>query len=147
MVSSAPTDCVQEVKGVGQPRISDRVAVVVERGQRFEGFLTFRGSARIDGELRGQVVSRGTLLLGEAADVRANIEVDEVVIGGCLEGDVTARCRIQLLATARVRGRLQAPLLALADGCLVRGRCLAGSHPEPELTLPDAPVKSPAVSP
>ena len=134
-MGSAPTERVREVeaevKAAIPPRVSDRVAVVVGHGQCFEGFLTFIGSARVDGELRGQIVSRGTLLLGEAADVRANIEVGEVVIGGRLEGNVTARRRIQLLATARVRGQLQAPLVAVAEGGVLHGRCLAGSHSEP----------------
>ena len=98
-------------------------SVVVGESGRFEGLLTFRGRARIDGELIGEIVCRGTLRLGEMARVNAVIEVDELIVAGTLEGDATARQRIELTPTARVTGTLRAPRLAFADGCQVEGRC------------------------
>jgi cytoskeletal protein CcmA (bactofilin family) len=102
------------------------VAVVVGESGRFEGLLTFRGCARIDGEVIGEIICRGTLWLGETARVNAVIEVDELMVAGTIEGEVTARDRIELLPTARVNGILRAPRLALADGCVVEGRCETG---------------------
>jgi len=111
---------------------SSRASVVVARGHCFEGLLTFSGVARVDGELSGEVISRGVLVLGEAARVRADIEADEVIVAGQLVGDITAHRRIELLPTARVQGRLQAPRVALADGCLVHGRCVTEPSKAPE---------------
>jgi len=112
--------------------LSSRSSVVVARGHCFEGLLTFSGVARVDGELSGEVVSRGVLVLGEAAQVRACIEADEVIVAGQLIGDITAHHRIELLSTARVQGRLQAPRVALADGCLMDGRCVIEPSKAPE---------------
>lgn len=145
MASSGREGSVRTGSAAASSHLSDRIPVVVGRGQRFDGLLTFSGSARVEGEFRGEVVSSGTLLLGEEADVRARIEVDELVVAGRLEGDATARRRIELLPTARVRGQLQAPRVALADGCLVRGRCLTESPVEP--LPPPADVKLPAAPP
>lgn len=104
----------------------DRGPVVVGEEGRFEGLLTFRGRAQIEGEVEGEIVSRGTLRLGETARVKGVIEVDELIVAGCLEGEATARRRIELTSTARIKGTLRAPLLALADGCVVVGRCETG---------------------
>lgn len=101
----------------------DVCPIVVPVSGRFEGLLTFRGSARLDGEFKGEIVCRGSLHLGVHARVTGTIEVDELIVSGSLEGEVTARERIQLTATARVKGVIRAPRLALEDGCVLDGRC------------------------
>ena len=106
-----------------RPGPADAGPVVVRRNRRFEGLLTFRGRAQIDGELRGEVQCRGTLRLGPEAVVQGNIDADELIIGGRLRGDATARLRIELCGTARVEGTIRAPRVALAEGCLLDGSC------------------------
>ncbi len=134
--AGVPTPSPPAALSSGQP------SVVLARGHYFEGLLTFAGVAQVDGELCGEVVSRGVLVLGEAARVRACIEADEVIVAGQLIGDITAHRRIELLPTARVEGRLQAPRVALADGCVVQGRCVteAGSG---EIAEPTKAPKTP----
>ena len=95
---------------------------VLDAGASFEGLLTFRGAARVEGELSGRVVADGCLVIGPRARVEAAIEVDELVVAGELRGDVVARRRVELLATGRVVGRLRAPSFALAEGCVFDGQ-------------------------
>ncbi len=95
---------------------------LIAEGAAFEGLLAFRGAARIDGRLEGEVVASGALEIGEAADVRARIQVDELVVAGRLEGDAVVSRRIELRPSARVIGNLRAPSVILADGCQVEGR-------------------------
>ena len=101
----------------------------VPAGFRFKGLMIFRGEVQIDGEASGEIEAEGILRLGEAAKVRARVQADELIIAGEFVGDATARSRIALLATARVRGTLEAPRIALADGCLFLGRCSSGPRP------------------
>jgi cytoskeletal protein CcmA (bactofilin family) len=114
---NAPRD--PQPKSPGGPSATISVAA----GCAFEGLLTFRGEAQVDGELLGEVVAQGTLRLGATARVRARIEVDELIVEGELQGDVVARRRIELSPSARVRGSIEAPRLSLAEGCVFQGRC------------------------
>jgi cytoskeletal protein CcmA (bactofilin family) len=98
-------------------------------GSHFEGLLVLHGAARIDGSLRGRVLGAEILHIGEHGSVVARIDADEVVVAGTIEGDVTASRRVELLPTARVRGRLTAPRIALAEGCEFNGRCSSGDAP------------------
>jgi cytoskeletal protein CcmA (bactofilin family) len=111
--------------------LAARPIQLIGAGTAFEGLVSFRGRALIDGELRGEVVASGALHIGEAATVRARIEVDALIVAGSLEGEVIARERIEVLSTARVTGVLNAPRVSLADGCVVDGRCEAGPGREP----------------
>ena len=98
------------------------VVPVVPSGAAFEGTLAYRGAVRIDGRLHGQVIATGTLEIGEQGEVRARVEVDELVVAGHLEGDAVANRRIELRPSARVEGNLRAPTVILADGCRLQGR-------------------------
>lgn len=100
-----------------------QISTVLAPGTEFEGLLSFRGAARIDGKLSGDVVAEGCLVIGEGARVQARIEVDELIVGGEIEGEVHARERVELLKTARVVGSIRCPLLAVAEGGILEGRC------------------------
>jgi cytoskeletal protein CcmA (bactofilin family) len=102
-----------------------QIPTVLGPGTEFEGLLSFRGAARVDGKLSGDVVAEGCLVIGEGARVRARIEVDELIVGGELEGEIHARKRVELLDTARVVGSLRCPRLSVAEGGILEGRCEA----------------------
>ncbi len=95
-------------------------------GTAFEGLLTFRGSARVDGQLEGQVRADGTLILGPTAKVRARVEVDELILAGHLEGDVVARQRVVLAEGARLIGSVRTPTIRIDDGAVLDGACHTG---------------------
>lgn len=102
-------------------------APLLPAGAAFEGLVTFRGAARVEGELTGRVMARGRLEIGPGARVRARVDVDELVVEGELEGELRVRVRAELRASARVRGRLDAPRVAIAEGAFLEGRCRTGA--------------------
>jgi cytoskeletal protein CcmA (bactofilin family) len=110
-------------------RVETQIATIVEAGTRFEGLVSFRGAVRVEGLIVGQVVAEGALFVGAQGELRGRIEADEVTIEGSCEGEIEARHRIELRPTARVRGRIRAPRILMADGSCFDGRCDAGLPP------------------
>jgi cytoskeletal protein CcmA (bactofilin family) len=97
------------------------------RRTEFRGLVVIHGSARIEGCVHGEIVGAERLEIGEAGAVEARVEADEVVVAGSLQGEVRARRRVELLATARVRGTIETPRLALVEGALFEGHCRTGA--------------------
>ena len=95
-------------------------------GARFEGLVLLHGSARIEGQVRGEVVGAERLEIAECAALEASVEAAEILVAGRVEGALRASRRIELAPTARVRGRIDTPRLAAADGARVDGECHAG---------------------
>ncbi len=116
--------------------------VLLAEGTEFTGLLALDGPARIDGQLRGEVIGSGPLFIGPRASVEARVETDELVVAGMLAGEVRASRRIALCGTARVRGELSTPSLSLAEGALLEGRCTAGRRGEPGGGDPDPSLPS-----
>jgi cytoskeletal protein CcmA (bactofilin family) len=76
---------------------------------------------QIEGRVEGKIKSTGLVVIGEAGRVKAEIEAENVSIRGKLEGDCTAKNRIEITNTGNVLGNLRAPLIAVAEGAVFRG--------------------------
>jgi cytoskeletal protein CcmA (bactofilin family) len=96
---------------------------VLGKGSHFEGLLTFRGAARVDGVLTGSIQARGRLEIGPGAHIQAKIEVDELIVEGVIEGDVCVRERAELRATAKLVGSLASPRVRIDEGSVLQGQC------------------------
>jgi cytoskeletal protein CcmA (bactofilin family) len=113
---------------------------IIPAGASFEGTLCWRGSVRVEGRLTGECVGRGGLEIGPEARVEADVAVDHLVVAGHLEGDASARTRIELLDGACVVGDLSAPVVVLADGAQLRGRLqITPAGPEEPVSAPLSP--------
>ena len=96
------------------------------KGSRVSGQLSFQGPARIDGNVDGEIHCQGTLTIGPGAEVKAKITCQAVVIHGKVEGNVSAKEKIELIAPARLIGNIDAPRLIIAEGVVFDGDCSMG---------------------
>jgi cytoskeletal protein CcmA (bactofilin family) len=85
---------------------------------------TFRGKDNlvVHGRITGQCDLNGTFMLATGGEWLGDIVADNVIIAGQVEGDVTARTRLELAATARIRGKLRSPAIAIAEGAVYEGK-------------------------
>lgn len=127
---------------VEAPRVEPSTAGLVGylyKGSRVSGQLSFQGPARIDGIVDGEVNCQGTLTIGESAEVKAKINGQVVVIRGKVEGNVSAKERIELLAPARMIGNIAAPRLIISEGVIFDGDCSMGVAKQPGGVAASAP--------
>lgn len=101
----------------------------LDRGSHFHGDLSFEETFRIDGKLEGKIRSGNELILGETADVEAEVEVGSISINGTFRGSIRALERIDLLPRARVFADLTTPILKIEEGARFEGSCQMGGEP------------------
>lgn len=99
------------------------VTTLLGRGSEFEGKLTFEGTVRIDGKLSGEIFSDDVLIIGEGAEVKAEINVGSIVIEGSVQGNVTAKRSVEIHAPGKVRGNITTPSLYIEKGVIFDGNC------------------------
>ncbi len=90
-------------------------------GAEFEGKLTFQGTVRIDARFRGSIETDDVLIVGEHARMDANIVCGTVIVQGEVNGNIRAKTAVELRHTARVRGDVDTPSLALEKGAFLQG--------------------------
>ena len=102
----------------------------LDEGTEFSGELRFRDVLRVDGRVKGRIVSDNTLIIGETGQVDAEIDCGVVSIRGRVGGQVHGRQRIELLSGCRVQATLVSPKLVIEDGAFFQGECRMGEPPE-----------------
>ncbi len=110
----------------------------LDKGVRLEGTLELAGTFRLDGEVKGNVISEQTLILGESAKVEGQIEGNHVVISGRFDGVIFAKGRVEIQPKGVVTGEIHSPCLVIEPGGIFDGRChmLTSSETAKPLTIP-----------
>ena len=101
----------------------EEVRAFLGKGAEFTGKLMFDGSVRIDGDFKGVIFGSGTLVIGEGAEIEADIRVDAVMISGDVRGQIDVKKQIRIYSTGKVSGDLNTPLFAVEEGAFFEGTC------------------------
>ncbi len=98
---------------------------VIEINAQMEGSMTFSDpvNLRINGQFNGSLSTKGTLTVGETANVQANISGDNIIIAGKVKGDITANRMLVLMPTATLKGNINTPKLNIVEGAIFHGHC------------------------
>ena len=118
----------------GEASPTQQVTTLLGRGSEFEGKLSFEGTVRVDGKLSGEVFTEDVLIVGEGAEVNAEVSVGSVVIKGTVRGNIVAKRGVEIHTPGRVRGNINTPSLFIEKGVLFDGQCQmepGGPAPEP----------------
>ena len=125
------------------------ITTLLGRGSEFEGKLTFEGTVRVDGKLKGEVFSDDVLIIGEGAHVEAQIDIGEIIVQGNVIGNIRASRGIEIHAPGRVKGDLTTPSLQIDKGVVFEGRSFmeeatsrSGGGPRPAGAQPSPADKS-----
>jgi cytoskeletal protein CcmA (bactofilin family) len=105
---------------------------VLGPGSSIEGTLQSDGNLRLDGQFTGTLEITGNVLVGEAADINADLNARHISIAGTVRGNVIGH-KIQLLRTARVWGDITAQTLTTEEGALIEGK-VSMKHQEREIS-------------
>jgi cytoskeletal protein CcmA (bactofilin family) len=110
------------------------------RGSEFEGKLTFEGTVRIDGKFSGTIVTTATLVVGEGAQVNAEVTCGTIIVHGEVHGNIKASSVVEIHQPARVHGNVETPVLMIAKGVQFNGQCKMDGAATPARAAVTAPV-------
>lgn len=104
------------------------INTVIGRGSVSEGRFQIETGVRVDGVLKGELVSSGTLIVGESGVIEADVKVREALISGRVVGDLIAENKVHLQAQATFIGKVQTRVLVVEEGAVFKAECDAGSE-------------------
>jgi len=101
----------------------EEIRAFLGKGAEFNGKLMFNGSVRIDGDFKGSIFGNGTLVIGEGAEIEADIRVDSVMVSGEMRGQIDVKKKILIYSTGKVTGDLNTPVISVEEGAFFEGTC------------------------
>lgn len=104
-----------------------------------KGTIKFTGELTFEGKLDGEIQTDGTLLLGDTAVVNGNINAESVVVRGKVNGNITAKEKIEIKTKAELFGDIRASKLTVEEGVTFVGK----TEVNPNKVSPTAPPARP----
>ncbi|HET9390128.1 MAG TPA: polymer-forming cytoskeletal protein [Steroidobacteraceae bacterium] len=105
-----------------QPRID----TLIDKASHVHGDLVFAGGLHLDGKISGNVRADpnegSSLSVSETGAIEGNVEVSSVMLNGTVKGDIVARERIVLGATAKVQGSVYYGVIEMTLGAQIMGK-------------------------
>lgn len=105
-------------------------------GVTFRGQLSFERFLRIDGSFEGELLSQGKVVVGPTGKVKANLNLREAIIEGCVDGNITVQEKLELRGAAVVKGDILARSLCVDEGVSISGQVIVTPQSEPAPTSP-----------
>ena len=138
----------KEDQPVSTPRKKHQnTSSVIGEHVSFNGTLRVEGSMIIHGEIEGSISCTGELVVGKTGRIKADLDVGSAVVGGWVEGRISAKERVELQTDSHLKGDVHAKSFVIQDGCFFQGNCIMGdankatARPEPTLEK----VKNPEI--
>jgi cytoskeletal protein CcmA (bactofilin family) len=100
-----------------------------------KGTLKFAGELTFDGKLEGDINSDGVLTLGDNAVIKGNLSINSVVLRGKINGNVTAKEKIEIKTKTELFGDIRSPKLVIEEGVTFVGK----SEVNPNKVSPSTP--------
>ncbi len=101
---------------------------VIAASVRVEGDFVSQGNVRIEGAVSGSISTEADLFVGERAEITADVSAKNGMIAGEMRGNLKVTERLELGATARVYGDIQAKVLAVSPGAVMNGKVMIGEN-------------------
>lgn len=87
------------------------------------GDIKTKNDIRIDGMIKGKVITSGRLVVGSTAKIEGNIDCVNVDVSGVVTGDIVASGTIVLKVPAKVVGNVSAGMISIEPGVVFNGNC------------------------
>jgi cytoskeletal protein CcmA (bactofilin family) len=85
------------------------------------GDIETGGFTRIDGSIRGDVMAKGRVVIGERARIKGNVTGTNITVGGVVYGNIISNGHLVILSTAIVIGDIITRRIQADDGCFING--------------------------
>lgn len=109
---------------------------VIGPSVKVKGDFHGMGNIIVEGILIGTLKTSGNLTVGNKAKITANIEAKEATVAGEVKGNVRVKGYLEIVASAKIFGDIEASILSIEKGALINGKCVmnVGEVNKTELT-------------
>ncbi|MCS7231480.1 MAG: polymer-forming cytoskeletal protein [Elusimicrobiota bacterium] len=108
--------------------VPKEIETIIGEGTVFQGSIKSKGSVRVDGKLEGNIIEAVQVIVGSKGYVQGDITAQSVIIGGKVNGNVTATESIELQPGAQLLGDIHTSTLSIGEGAIFEGHCVMSSE-------------------
>ena len=96
-------------------------------GTTINGDITSKSDIRIDGVLKGSVVTDGKVVLGEAGIIEGDVSCKDADIAGTIKAKISVSQLLSLKSSSKLQGDIVTNKLSIEPGASFTGSCSMGA--------------------
>ena len=96
---------------------------LISNGTDITGDIKSNGDIRIDGTLKGNLSTKGKLVIGPTGKINGEIICKNSEVSGVIEGKITVSQLLNLKASSKIFGDIVTSKLAIEPGARFTGNC------------------------
>jgi cytoskeletal protein CcmA (bactofilin family) len=112
-----------------------RIDTLIGRSVKVHGDVEFAGGLHLDGHVAGGVraepQAQASLSVSDTGSIEGPVEVTDIILHGTVRGDIVARGRVVLGASARVEGNVYYGVIEMTLGAQITGKLVRVTAGEP----------------
>lgn len=108
--------------------IESKLPNMIGPGTKIIGNIETNGDIRIDGNIEGNINSKGKVVVGNNGFVKGEIICNNAEVSGSLNGKMSVTELLSLKASSKVNGDIKSGKLSIEPGALFSGTCSMGNN-------------------
>lgn len=104
----------------GKTGAGETTLTIVAAGTVIAGDISRPGALKVEGRSTGGTEGPPVMLAREGS-IRGDVTADEVVVGGVIDGNVSATDRLELQTTAAINGDIATKSIVVMEGARING--------------------------
>jgi cytoskeletal protein CcmA (bactofilin family) len=96
---------------------------LIGTGTVIDGNIVSNGDIRIDGSLKGNLSTKGKVIVGDTGKIHGEIICKNFEVEGSVEGKVVVSELLSLRAKSKILGDITTSKLAIEPGAVFTGKC------------------------
>jgi len=104
------------------PKAQGGAETIVGTSVKLKGNIKSDGDIIIDGIVTGELKTKGSVMIGDHANILANIRAQNVRISGAVQGNIVADDKLEITSTGKVLGDISASILSISPGAVFTGK-------------------------
>lgn len=115
---------------------------LISQGMEIKGDVISQGSLRIDGSVDGKLNIKGDLMVGEKGRIKGEVQVKNLILAGRIEGNVLVSGRLEITSTGALHGDVSCDIMIIEEGGLLDGTSkMKRPHDGADKNVPGKKVK------
>ncbi|MDH4318467.1 MAG: polymer-forming cytoskeletal protein [Desulfobulbaceae bacterium] len=123
----------------------EAISAIVSKDMTITGEVAFKGKARIDGTIEGNIKGE-YLVLSETGKIHGDVQLDSLICHGTIEGDVYAKL-VTAQSSAVIIGKLSSANLTVESGARLEGEIRSMNAKDSTKSNTPSEIKSSLASP
>ena len=114
---------------------------LIGSGTAIEGNVSSNGDIRLDGTLKGNMTTKGKVIIGETGKLSGEVRCKNLDVEGSVEGKAFITELMSLRNRSKILGDISTNKLAIEPGATFTGRCDMSGTPNPERFKDEGPER------